>query len=386
LPDGYHADYVNSDVIINSMSVKDGRIMLPHGVSYRLLVLPPFKSMRPEVLKGIERLVAEGAIVLGEAPQRSPSYQNYPEADRELSTLVDKMWGDKNAKQRAYGKGQILSGMNIEEALTTLNIAPDLKTDAKIVYAHRTTADREIYFIANQSDMTVQIYPEFRVADKQPELWNPVTGRRRVLPAFECREASTVVPLQLEPRESAFIVFSGKGKPKSSALSDNFPTPKTLLEVTSPWTVRFESDNAKRGPSEPVVFDKLQSWSLHKDPRIKYYSGTAVYNNTFTLDAKPSGNISIDLGKVGVMAKVKINGKCSGGVWTYPYRVDVTDAVKTGDNTVEIEVVNTWANRFIGEHSLPEEERIVKSLHNNWNASSPLQETGLLDTVKIVIE
>ncbi|MDR2765606.1 MAG: glycoside hydrolase family 2 [Tannerella sp.] len=387
LPKGYHADYVNADIIIRSMSVKDGCIVLPHGISYRLLALPPFKTMRPEVLKGIERLVAEGATVLGEAPQRSPSFQNYPEADREVMALADKMWGDKTAKQRAYGKGKILSGMTIEEALKTLNIAPDVKTDDKLVFAHRTTPDQEIYFIANQSDKTIRTSPEFRVAGKEPELWNPVNGKRRRLPAFEQKESSTVIPLQLEPRESAFIVFSGKGSPKSADLKDNFPASKVLIEINTPWTVTFESDKVKRGPSEPVTFNKLQSWSLNDDERIRYYSGTAVYNNTFTLDSKPAGDIRIELGKVGVMAKVKINGKYSGGAWTYPYSVDITSEVKAGKNTVEIEVVNTWANRFIGELSLPKEERIVKPLHNNWNADSKeLQESGLLETVKIVVD
>ncbi|MDR2384675.1 MAG: glycoside hydrolase family 2 [Tannerella sp.] len=384
LPKGYHFDYVNADIILNSMSVKDGRIILPHGISYPLLVLPPFKTMRPELLKGIERLVAEGATVLGEAPQRSPSYQNYPDSDKELSALADKMWGDKSAKQRSYGKGTILSGMTIEEALAVLNIAPDVKTDANVVYAHRTAPGREIYFISNQSDNTIQVSPEFRVAGKQPELWNPVNGKRRILPAFEPKESSTVVPLQLEPRESVFIVFSGIGAPESSELKDNFPQAKTILEITAPWTATFESDKVKRGPSGTVVFDKLQSWSLNEDERIRYYSGTAVYNNSFSIESKPEGGIYIDLGKVGVMAKVKINGRYSGGAWTYPYRVDITDAIKAGENTVEIEVVNTWANRFIGESLLPKEERIVKPLHNNWNASKKLQDAGLLETVRIV--
>jgi hypothetical protein len=383
MPKGYHFDYVNADIIINSMSVKEGQIVLPHGISYSLLVLPPFKTMRPEVLKGIERLLAEGAVVLGEAPLRSPSYQNYPYADRELAALVGKIWGDKPARQRSYGKGMILSGMTIEEALATLGIAPDVKTDDNVVYAHRTTHDREIYFISNQSENTIQTSPEFRVAGKQPELWNPVNGNRRVLPAFESKAASIVVPLQLEPRESVFIIFSGKGNPKSSELKDNFPTPKTIVEIATPWMVTFESDKVKRGPSEPVVFDKLQSWSLNEDERIRYYSGTAVYNNSFTLESKPDGTIYIDLGKVGVMAKVKINGQYSGGAWTYPYSVDITDAVKAGENIIEIEVVNTWANRFIGESSLPKDERVVKPLYNNWNASSKLQESGLLETVKI---
>ncbi|MDR1594907.1 MAG: glycoside hydrolase family 2 [Prevotellaceae bacterium] len=388
LPDGYRADYVNSDIIINAMSVKDGKIVLPHGISYSILVLPPFKTMRPEVLKGIERLVAEGATVLGEAPERSPSYQNYPDADKELIDIATKMWGVPDASlprgERSYGKGKILSGMTIAEALKTLNIVPDFKTENKVVYAHRTTPDREIYFVANQSDKAIQISPEFRVAGKQPELWNPINGKRRSLPAYELKDASTIVPLQLEPRESAFIVFSGKGNPKSSDIKDNFPTPKTLVEITTPWTVTFESDKIKRGPSEPVTFDKLQSWSLNDDLRIRHYSGTAVYNNTFSLDVKPAGNISIDLGKVGVMAKVKINGKYVDGAWTYPYRVDITDVVKSGDNTVEIEVVNTWVNRFIGESALPKNERVVKPLYNNWNTSSKLQDAGLLETVKIV--
>jgi hypothetical protein len=388
-PKGYRFDYVNSDIIINAMSVKDGRIVLPHGVSYRMLVLPPFKTMRPEVLKGVERLVAEGAVVLGEAPERSPSYQNYPDADKELTDLVTKMWGNHRRRDAmhcvsTYGKGKILSGMTIEEALKTLDVAPDFKVDDKVVYTHRTTSDREIYFVANQSDKAIQISPEFRVTGKQPELWNPVNGKRCPLPAYELKGASTIVPLQLEPSESAFIVFSGKGNPKSSDIKDNFPAPKTLVEITAPWTVTFESGNIKRGPSEPVTFDKLQSWSLNSDKRIRYYSGTAVYNNTFVLDAKPSGNISIDLGKVGVMAKVKINGKYVDGAWTYPYSVDIADAVKSGDNTVEIEVVNTWVNRFIGESALPKEERVVKPLYNNWNTSSKLQDAGLLETVKIV--
>jgi hypothetical protein len=383
LPQGYHADYVNSDVIMNTMSVKNGRIALPHGISYSILVLPPFETMRPEVLKSIERLVLDGATVLGEAPERSPSYQNYPEADRELIALAGKMWGDKTAKQRAYGKGKILSGMTIEEALKTLAIAPDVKLDDEnIVYNHRTTANREIYFVANRSEKPMQISPEFRVAGKQPELWNPINGERRLLPAFEQKDASTIIPLKLEPYESMFIVFSGKGKPQSSGVDANFPAPEILTEINTPWTVTFESDKIKRGPSGLVVFDKLQSWSQNEDERIRYYSGTAVYNNTFTLDDKPSGKVYINLGRACNMAKVKINGQYAGGVWTYPYRVNITGAVKAGENTVEVEVVNNWVNRLIGDSMLPEDERVTNYPFEPW-MSRKLRDSGLLGPVRI---
>ncbi|MDR1602710.1 MAG: glycoside hydrolase family 2 [Tannerella sp.] len=377
LPQGYSADYVNSDVIMNALSVKNGRIVLPHGISYSLLVLPPFETMRPEVLKSIERLVNDGATVLGKAPERSPSLQNYPEADSELTALAGKMWGG------SYGKGKILSGMTIEEALNTLNIIPDVKLgNTDFVYAHRTAAGREIYFVANRSEKSVQISPEFRVAGRRPELWNPVNGERRPLPAYEQKDNSTVIPLQFEPYESMFIVFAGKGNPQSSAVEDNFPASEVFAEITTPWTVTFESDSIKRGPSGPVVFEKLQSWSQHDDERIRYYSGTAVYTNTFTLDAKPSGDICIDLGKVNMMAKVKINGKYTGGVWTYPYRVNIADAVQPGENTVEIEVVNTWTNRLIGDSFVPEDERVLNYSFDSW-MSKKLRDAGLSGPVKI---
>jgi hypothetical protein len=385
LPQGYRADYVNSDVIMNTMSVKDGRITLPHGITYGILVLPQLKTMRPEVLKSIERLVKEGATVLGEAPERSPSFQNYPDADSELTALADKMWGDKNAKQRSYGKGKILSGMTIEEALKTINIAPDLTLNYPgMVYNHRSTSEREIYFIANRNEKTVQIAPEFRVAGKQPELWNPVNGERRPLPAFEQKDASTIIPLKFEPYESMFIVFSEKGKPQSSGVNANFPEPEIITEINTPWTVTFESDKIKRGPSEPVVFDTLQSWSQNEDERIRYYSGTAVYRNTFALETKPSGKVYIDLGRACNMAKVKINGQYVDGVWTYPYRVNISDAVKTGENKVEIEVVNNWVNRLIGDSMLPENERVTNYAFDAW-MSKNLRESGLLGPVRILV-
>jgi hypothetical protein len=276
--------------------------------------------------------------------------------------------------------------MTIEEALAIIGVAPDVKLDvADMVYAHRTASGKEIYFIANRSEKPVQIAPEFRVAGKQPELWNPVSGEIRPLPAFEQKEASTIIPMQLEPYESAFVVFTGEGKPQASGVKANFPDPETVVEITSPWTVTFESDTIKRGPAGPVTFASLQSWSQNDDAHIRYFSGAAVYTNTFTLDAAPAGNLYIDLGKVSVMAKVKINGQYAGGAWTPPYRVNITGAVKAGENTIEVEVVNTWINRFIGESFLPVEQRLVNHRLDNWKPTSALHESGLLGPVRIVV-
>jgi hypothetical protein len=398
------------------------------------------KTMRPEVLRSIERLVNDGATLLGEAPTQSPSLQNSPEAAKELTALAEKMWGDLSpspspqgrgaassspssqgrgaassslspqgrgaassspssqgrgaashsstpqGKQYSYGKGKILSGMTIEEAFTVMGIIPDVKLDNKdFVYAHRTAAGCEIFFVANRSDKKVELSPEFRVVDKQPELWNAINGERRSLPAYIRKDNSTVIPLVFEPYESMFIVFAGAGKPQSSEIKDNFPTPEVLTEINTPWTVTFESDAIKRGPSGQVIFDKLQSWTENEDERIRYYSGTAVYQNVFILNDKPAtGDIYIDLGKVCMTAKVKINGHCVGGVWTNPYRINITELVREGENTFEVEVINNWVNRLIGDSMVPENERVLNYPFESW-MSKNLRESGLIGPVKILV-
>ena len=220
--------------------------------------------------------------------------------------------------------------------------------------------------------------------DLKPELWNPINGSTRVLPAFKQEKEFTSVPLQLEASESIFVVFRTKGKSSASNIEANFPKPELLADVNTPWKVQFESDQIRRGPAETVLFNQLQDWSKSEDDRIRYYSGKAVYNNTISLSGIPSENIYLDLGEVFAMAKVKINGQYAGGVWTYPYRLNISKYVKTGENTIEVEVVNTWLNRVIGDANLPESERIVKSYTNPRNPNEPLQEAGLLGPVKIV--
>ncbi|MDR2859947.1 MAG: glycoside hydrolase family 2 [Mediterranea sp.] len=385
LPKGYDYDYINAEVIIRDLSVKDGRLVLPHGTSYRLLVLPPLESMRPEVLLKIEQLVADGAVVLGPPPSRSPSMKGYPRADLQIQELAKKMWGDLSVKQRTYGKGQIWTDISMEEVLTSLNVIPDLLPDNDaVLYTHRRFGKSEIYFVSNQSEQPVTIRAGFRVKGLQPELWDALTGVIRPLPAFEQAGETTFVPLQLDANGSVFIVFRKKGNPVAKELAANFPKPDMIATVDTPWEVRFESDSIRRGPAEPVIFNELKDWAQSEDERIRYFSGTAVYTTKVTLDAIPKGKqLYLDLGEVSVMAKIKINGEYAGGVWTFPYKVAVNGLFRQGENTVEIEVVNTWKNRLIGDQQLPEKDRKVQSDYSQWKADSPLQKSGLIGPVKI---
>ena len=386
LPKGYQFDYINAEVIERDLFVRDGILTLPHGSQYKILVLPKLKTMRPELLTKIQQLIEAGAVVMGPAPQQSPSYENYPQADKEVNQLANTLWSqiDPVTRYAHIGKGILIDGLDLTKALQLINCAPDckLKQDDPVLFGHRSMEGIEIYFITNQQDQPITITPELRVTHKQPELWNPVTGEIRSLPSFQQTETGTLVPLKLDTYESAFIVFRNKPstKPKTADAELNFPTPEKIKELTS-WTVFF--DQAKRGPAEPLQMNSLTDLTTFEDFNIKHYSGIIRYQTQLTLDNKPTGKLFINLNDVTAMAKIKINGEYAGGAWTPPYRVDITDLIKAGENKIEVEVTTTWKNRLIGDLKLPEAERTTWVTAQPWKADSPLDKSGLMGPVWI---
>ena len=386
LPKGYQFDYINAEVIERDLFVKDGLLTLPHGTQYRILVLPKLETMRPELLAKIKKLIEDGAVVLGPAPKRSPSGESFPTADRQVEKLADELWSGldgRSVKAVKRGKGELLFGMTMEEALKYIGCVPDcgLPADAPVLYGHRSAGDADIYFISNQKDEMIEIRPEFRIRSRQPELWDATTGRIRTLPAYEETAAGTVVPLKLYPYESAFIVFRRPAtKAEGTGLQLNYPVLQTLGRLDAPWKVSFEEK--RRGPASQT-FARLEDISKNENPDIRYYSGTIWYETEFKLKKKPEGELYLNLNDVGVMAKVKINGQYAGGVWTAPYRVNVTDLVRKGKNKVEIEVVTTWMNRLIGDSGLPESERKTWTPCNSWKPTDTLQKSGLVGPVYI---
>ena len=388
LPVGYQFDYMNAEVIEKYMTVKDGLLTLPHGTQYRIMVLPKLETMRPELLTKIKQLVENGAVVLGPAPKRSPSLQNQPIADQKVQEMASELWGDVDGvqiKSRKFGKGMIINGMDMKEVFGLINCLPDCKLpeDNSIHYGHRTSGDGEIYFVSNQTTETKIITPEFRVKGMQPELWEATTGYIGNLPAYDQKENTTAVPLKLEPYESVFVVFrKSAGKALVSGVEANYPESSLLTDLKGPWTVNFNA--SQRGPENPVVFETLKDWTTSQDDLIKYYSGTAIYNCKFKLAKLPAGEkVIINLGAVTAMAKVTVNGIYAGGVWTAPYKLNITSLIREGENELKIEVVNTWVNRLIGDSKLPVGKRLTWCPVNPYTKESPLQPSGLMGPVYI---
>jgi hypothetical protein len=256
----------------------------------------------------------------------------------------------------------------------------------------------DIYFVSNRTEHAVSELCKFRSGGKKPELWNPVSGESRALPEYEIAGEQTLVRLNFDLHEGYFIVFHDHpAKPDGKT---NFPKPELLTALNAPWTVSFDP---KWGGPASVVFEQLTDWSQHADTSIKYYSGTAVYRQTFDLPNRKGKRLLLDLGKVKNMARVRLNGKDLGVVWTSPWQVDITDAVKAKGNRLEIEVVNLWANRLIGDEQLPDDGihdkqwpewltegkartsgRFTFATFKHYHKDLPLLESGLLGPVKLL--
>lgn len=385
LPQGYSFDYINGEVIKQKAFVKDGKLTLPNGINYSVLVLPKLETIRPELLAKIKDLVQQGLVVLGPKPLRSPSMQGYPSADKQVQDLAAELWGKIDGTTTTinrYGKGMVISNMNLQEVLAMIKVQPDLKITktSDVLFIHRQLKEGEIYFISNQKDTPIKFDAEFRTKGKSPELWNAIDGSMRSLPSYHQTATTTVLPMQLAPLESAFVIFRKQGTSGDSTKA-NYPPASKTIAITQPWMVSF--DKNMRGPAQPVKFATLTDWAKSANDSIKYYSGTAWYRTTFKTGKIDKGaNYIIDLGMARSIAKVFVNGVEMGGAWTPPYTVDITNALKTGDNKLEIKVVNNWVNRLIGDALMPAGTRPTEALYGP-DAKGTLQSSGLLGPVKI---
>jgi hypothetical protein len=295
---------------------------------------------------------------------------------------------------------------DFEHRPSTLNPQPS----TKLRYIHKRIGETDIYFVANPDSRQTEALCTFRVSGKQPELWWPDTGRTKPATAYEMKDGCTSLPLRFDPSGSMFVVFRKEVRGQKSELAArNWLEFKPVQELTGPWEVSF--DPKWGGPAKPVTFQKLEDWSQHADPAIRYYSGTATYRTTFNLPLPVTRHLSpfLDLGNVQIMAEVRLNGRDLGILWKPPFRVDVTGALKAGENVLELRVVNLWINRQIGDEQLPEDSdrnpngtlkswpqwlaegkpsptgRYTFTSWRLWKKDDPLVESGLLGPVTLQV-
>ncbi|MEP6747393.1 MAG: glycosyl hydrolase [Bacteroidota bacterium] len=379
---GYAYDSFNPDALLRLATVKNGRIELPGGANYAVLVIPYKHAMEPNtgymsvaVAKKIQQLIKDGATVL-----MSTEYNRaigLQQNDEEIKSVMEQLVAEKQA-----GKGKLINIPFMSSSFAALGLEKDVEIINQtntIAWTHRQSANEDIYFLANQKDSLQEVNVSFRAIGRQPEWWNAVTGEIVNAGNWHTENSRTYMKLKLDASASVFVVFRNKTN-REQAAQEKIST--HAITLNNNWKVKF--DSAYGGLVSPVVFDSLTSWSNAADNKIKYYSGSALYTKSFEWkETATVQNIFLSVAQVENIATIKINGKDCGTLWTPPYRVNITTAIKPGINTLEIAVANTWANRLIGDNLLPDKQRITWTNAPFRLKDKPLLKAGILGDVRV---
>ncbi|AWI08357.1 glycosyl hydrolase [Ereboglobus luteus] len=396
-------DVISRKTLLNHVTIKDGNVVSPTGRTYKLLAVPNQGTLELETLEKIGEVVEQGAVIFGPKPTTPAPCRDFPAAAKRFKKLADRLWGEGTPSSKGEnicGSGKVLWGGSVEEALRGLGVSPSVKfngaVDDSICWQHRKAGDTDIFYFSNIEAKPKLLNLVLRSENKTPEIWNPETGSVSPLAVWHPTDAGVGVSLPLKANEALFVVFRKPVARKDFAANVISPESgvsyamearadagwivkapeagdyilqtaagKTLratvasapesMAISGEWKVKFEPP---AGGSFSSKLTTLESWTCSGDKRIKYFSGTAIYTNTFTI---PKGNIANDLsvllklGDVREMASVSINGRQVGTLWHAPFEIDVTQYIKPGVNEISISVTNTWANRLIGDGQYPDD-------------------------------
>ena len=384
IPVGTNFDFVNTDVLMNRIKVENDQMVLPEGTTYKMLVLKNCEKLTLKTLKRIDELSKKGVTIVGVKPTELAGYLNSVE-DRDIfQEMIDGIWSSPNT----------YADFNWQSIMENEGLLPDLEILGRddITFMHRKVDDTDIYFTYNPDSIPRQFEYTFRVHEKIPELWNPMTGETKKIGRFVKNNNLTKAWVTLDAEESAFFVFRESSKGVTSVIeagNNPFTTEYFLdennklvlassengvykattstnqkievnvddiikpIQIKGAWNVEFLKENDYEAVH---VFDTLSDWKDNSVDEIKHYSGTAVYRKTFTIEASKiaeDNTYILDLGDVKIVADVTLNGKSVGIDWIPPFQLDITEFLKPGENQLEIGITNQWSNRLIGDERYP---------------------------------
>jgi len=383
VPAGYSFDYINPEALLTLLSVKNGRIVTPGGMSYSVLYIPgEVRRFSLPVLRKLDQLVTDGATIVAAKPIGTLGLVS---GNGEARRIIRRLW-DVRGRWTGRGRaGRVDASGDLAAALVARGAKPDVtfggtQTDSHLLTVHRRSRDADIYFVSNQRDRAESVEASFRITGKVPELWRAETGSAEPL-GYSLAGDRVMTQLELQAHDAVFVVF--RHAADQPARSVPKPLRTILATIEGPWDVTFEEG---RGAPPAATFDKLLSWPQSTDRGIRYFSGAATYHKALEVDPawlKRGRRIELDLGDVRELAAVSMNGKLVSTVWHAPYRVDLSDYLQPGSNRLEIRVVNLWPNRLIGDRQ-PGAVRVAFAPQSSYRADSPLLPSGLLGPVRLV--
>ena len=438
---GYDYDVTDTEALLHRLSFTDGVLKTPEGIRYRALALPASHILPLSVLRFMQRYVEDGGTLIGERPLRSQGIT--PSSDEQsFQLLANQLWKscETSADHHvAIGKGQLYCTANAHEALQAMGILPDLQEgdtqQPALDYAHRRTAQADIYFIRNTLDTPIKAAVLLRANKVQPELFHADTGAVETTLLFSpTRDGRTMLPVSLDARGSIFIILRHHEQTmyvtriehngsvlynsespaeaslptslaivqngKSVGLSTHLPGSYSVsfsdgtsrkastgdlepVAITAPWTLSFPPN---WGAPSQIQLHKLQSWTAFDDAGVRYFSGRATYRTSLQLtssQANAASSTELNLGEVHEVAAVRINGADAGILWKSPYVVPLHGLLHAGENEIEIDVTNLWPNRLIGDAQENQGKHYTWTNIRKYTRDSPLLPSGMIGPVEL---
>jgi len=391
LPGGFNLDSCGAEVLRERISVKDGKLVLPEGTSYSVLMLTGCDQLHLDSLKRLQELAEAGATIVGAMPREPISHMERQTKREEFTAIAKKLWGDGKAPNKV-GKGLVITSARFLSDPSSIGLEPDLmiKGQPKAKFMHRKVGKDDIYFVHHREKVATTLRCSFRVTGRIPELWHADTGKMEKQAQFVEKDGRTELAIDLDPSGSVFVVFRESSenvdpvvkvtpengrvifdeKNALSLLADkagdytvSLASGKSLnakvadlgkpIDLSPNWRVGFDGPGLKAEGT--IDFKALSDWKDHPRDDIKHFSGTAAYRKRLEVpEAWLAGEkrVYLDLGEVAITAEVILNGKNAGVLWKPPFVIDVSDQVVAGTNEIEILVTNLWTNRLIGDQSL----------------------------------
>ena len=342
---GYGFDAITREGL-KAVRVRDGCLVSPGGVTYRVLYVGAHESMEPESLEAIARLVAAGATVVGRRPTKACGLRDYPYADAVVAKRAAEVWADK----------RVIDSDSLDVGLKAIGLCPDWAFAGGDIRAiHRGYADgTEGYFVMNAAHReAVTAQGVFRVTGLVPEFWDAETGRITRVADWSDDGTTTKLDIPLGPQGSVFVMFRPKDRATVGAEPQTVRETLSETDLSSGWTVSFP---AGWGAPASITLGTLASWTAQADEGVRHFSGIATYEKTARIaNYDPPRRYSLDLGDVRNLAQVTVNGKRYPALWKPPFVLDITDAVKGPELKLSIRVANLWINRLIGDEEKPED-------------------------------
>jgi hypothetical protein len=384
---GFDYDVTDEDALLHSLRFSHGTVTTPAGNRYAAIVLPRTRNLTLPALERLSAFVHEGGTLIGMTPTGSTGIVEPGVASR-VSTLGRELFSacgaEASTEAHPVGNGRVICTADSNAALLALGFRKDFEAMSDgalpLDYAHRRSAHEDVYFVRNPNGTTVHAQASFRVAGREPSLWDAVTGSITRPAGVTASENSTTLTFDLPPFGSVFVLFTDADASPQLELPEQSP-PRTNVPLTLPWSVTFE---AGRGAPATASMSDLTDWSLSDDPGIRYFSGTATYRSHFSIPTVPAAGLMLSLTQLHEIATVKVNGKAAGTIWALPYRLQLpARLLQPGDNAIELEITNLWPNRIIGDLQPGVTHPVTRTNIRKYTATSPLLPSGLIGPVTL---